>query len=184
MISKNILSLVLKYNEDGVFIHLNYEVHWFNGKQIQYWCRSNREIFTYKKDLYSRDSDQRYIYKNSKFVPVEFLIKHRLFSLVNNITYHIGNDFVFQTNSDKILAQKKHKFAGFHMCYKNDFIYVFSSYENEKYDIKLNIWSEFSNMEIIKFVCEFNGIIYGFLSLNRYKIYDDKLDKWSDDIVI
>jgi len=185
MVSKNILSLVSKYNEKGVFIHIGYKVYWFNGKRVQYWCQCGRNIKTYKNELYCQDTDQIFIYKTKKFIPIAdesllYFLKYPMHTL----DYYIDDYRDFQSNyHTTILKQKTHKFAGIYMCCKNNFIYVFSTYYNEKYDIKLNSWSDFANTKI-DFVCEWNGTLYGFLINMRYKIYDFELDKWSDEIVI
>ncbi len=179
MILKNLLYLIEKYNENGIFIELDNKIYWFNGKRVEHWCKSpgHGRIATINNELYYFTSvSLKYKYpsfmEDSNFVDeLGFLIKDSI--------YYFTKTMMFANIQNEKLPQKEYKNYGHSMLVQNNFVFVFSIHHNEKYNIKFKRWSDFENNNQVVVAYGFNGIIYGFGNKHNYYIYDTILNQWS-----
>ncbi len=155
MLPNDILSIIRNYNEPGIFVTLKQDIHWFNGKRLEYWCSSPfTPMITYNGDLYIWD---RYVrkYKNKRFDIIQNIFEwnHPLYKFWSTAgPYSICNNLIYQRNSngffelfdgDKIikLPQKNYPYIGLFMLnYVND-IYFFGSDCNEKFSTIDQKWT-------------------------------------------
>ena len=187
MISKNILSIVNKYNENGIYFLFHGFIWWFNGKRKEKWCHSEaEEIYFYQGKLY--DISDFFTTLNQILN-----IKYEQFSRVcyDQNGYFYGEGLLCPFGKCKkngrvtILPQKVWLQSGFKMLYYDNFVYYFSNEHNEKFDIQKDIWFDFKNNINywgISDVGLLNGLFYVLYENGKISIYNPKLNSWQNDI--
>ncbi len=201
--------MINKYNEKGVFALVHKEIYWFNGKQFIYWCDKPvvcKYVFEQRGNLYISDGyGTIFIYKNKEFQIAKLKNTHPIKTYsyfygenciktnFNNIecffeTYEWqGHQYNFRKwdkiNGYQILATKT-QYCGYIMyCYKN-YIYYFSNYKNQKFNMITNEWSNFSNDQLFypnefPMVYALNNKFYRINNnVTSIEIYDPEKDEW------
>jgi len=114
MISKNILSLIEKYKENGTFVLIKNKIYWFNGKRLELWhifpSIGKFRILLYKDNLYCcNELGLLFIFKHLQF-EVFFNEYSPLLSLFENnrpFTYFEDHLYI-KKEDDKIYDENGH----------------------------------------------------------------------------
>ncbi len=136
MLPKDILKLIIDYNENGIFVLYNNEIKWFNGKRFEVWNVFGlwEHFTTYKNKLYISYNLEWFVYKNKTFVITardSHLFINDLLAIVYNNQYQLTAWGTLKING----IEKTYPLCGYKVINYSDDIYVFGS-ENERFNMK------------------------------------------------
>ncbi len=193
MIPMDLLKLIDKYNEDGMFfVYLN-TLWWFNGKRFELWSSHfpiNLKVYRSKnKKLYAYNCFDIHFYIHIEKKGYFFKSNKRLKYKPDEVSILDGNYYFFKTNlqllfnnNGEIVKSIPKQFqGGKQIIAYNGMIYCFShiGYENEKYCPKRNQWFKIARHRdsILQNIVLFNGLFY---AQREYylDIYDPELNQW------
>ena len=189
MVSKNILSIINKYNENGIIIAKNDKFYWFNGHRYEYWCakpKNSSKHAYYKNNLYVLINRISHIYKNGQYefawiCIVQTMLYNRKTCIYKGNVYEFHNRklYAYETNQNSTCSeignQKPFNGGDFLFGYDNH-IYVIGT-KNEKMNLSTGIWSYFKSTTFdIENGCFVNDRFYELINFTHY--YDPKLDDW------
>lgn len=208
MVPTVLQTLINKYIEIGIFINMLDHVYWFNGKRFEIFCKNEKftKFIYYKNILYGKEGSSIHCYKFSHFtwqnVTAYYPLSLNLFvhnrQLVHPFIIEItqmGSPYTDSFIADswilydyayqkiRYLPIKIHKWAGMHARIYKNYLFVFSMWENEKYDIQNKKWISFAKHNIRNYndvlqTVLFNHIFY-LLSTDRcIGTYDPNTDMW------
>lgn len=194
MIPTDLLKLIQKYNEDGIFVRIDKYVYWFNGKNLKYWTVFANPIITYKKALYTRRYGDLLIYKKNKFQIVErpTEIWHPLYLFMeytehlkcvqNKTIYYLPAMLFRDTNTNHICIQSSKTGCYSQIFYYKHFLYLFHTTTFvEKYNLITSEWTKLASrpplLEHYWKLYLFNNTFYAFVSTKQIT-YLPLLDQW------
>lgn len=189
MIPKVLLELIAKYNQSLIAIISQNQIYLFDGNQFYVIANGRAEYITnvswFNGNLYALHEypNKTLIYEKSKFVETNRIAFHEIIAHSKNFYVELQGRLLYKNG--KMTALKRYYKDGRQILYYNNFIYYFSNFHNEKFDILSKIWSNFADpgfsigdMKLLtnKFYC--------FDYHNLMIIYDPVLDTWSKKISI
>lgn len=192
-IPKDLLQLIDRYNEEGIFI-INYpNIYWFNAKRFEFWVSGFEDVLYYKNNLYVKNVYDRvliYVHKEFHFIETEPAnLKYnnllKLFFNPNYKTMCINNDTVFTVVDNKQISMYNGKKTTFitndsptcyQLFYLNDYIYIFGavSTHSAKYNLTTKKWSILDDSELFGMIYQFQNKFYSF--------EDNKKNLWCYDV--
>lgn len=121
MIPKDLLNLIERYNEYGIYFCLKKSVYWFNAKRIE-------------------------VFKNQTPYYIEETNIHKCFNEHTRLTYDYSSAKVFVANLGNIfLPHKELVHSGYRLLSFGNYLYYFGTIKNEKFDVFKLTWSEFKH---------------------------------------
>ena len=181
--NKNILSLIEKYNEKGIFINTNQKIYWFNGKRFEFCFLflNSTQLIQINNELYTREGFLlfKHLHKQ-KFQPLPLTTSTAL-NLFASWNYFVvmGNKVIKNQNVPK----KRNNDYGNNFVASDDCIYSFSSFrdKSEKYDFKIQQWCFVQsppNVALVNDMIFFKGYFYQFQKDGYLLIYNCFNDQW------
>lgn len=187
MLPKDLVNLIEKYNEVGIFFNFNGYLHWVGKKRTEKWCICYYDKIQYLNGvlLASCAAPLNYFGQLSgiKFYSYYHNLRvnfHECFNEYYNLYYNYEN-LNFVSHPGQIsLPSKRYAMNGFKLLSMGKMLYYFGNFNNnEKFDIEKQTWSAFSNYpKKIMDVNIFEDIFYILMPSGNIIIYDPKLDKY------
>lgn len=194
MIPTVLLDLITKYQNIGIFVYDgNYNIYLFDGKTWQFWCVYSgfypKEILTYDNNIcYIKNaSGISYIYKNLKWQKAKN--KNTMNIKINDkkeIEIAVFGEFILhEHNKESIrLPRKRNINSGDTLLSDGKkYLFYFSAYDNEKFDLETFKWSNFANppyrcQQYTKLFFQFKDLFYMIYSDNECLEYNPITDTW------
>ncbi len=150
MISKDLQTLINKYNEIGFFTLISNKIYWYNGKRFELWYEFYSDLFRilyHKNKLYCCCVlGLLYIFRNKHFITISNTACKILDLFQNNTVFAISEtNQVYTIKNDKLYCNQQmltmRNFGGdpLHMLTLMDKLYFFFQFGYEVYDLKTMI---------------------------------------------
>ena len=193
MVSRNLQSIIDKYNEIGTIVEHKGSFYWFNGHRYEYWCTKQKNISKYvyyKMHLYVLINDifhkrtPRKLYQCYYDDKVQLLMCSYRSCFYNGMIYRLNGKHSI-CRIDKFpsvikIGQPKPSSCGRFLFGYQNHIYVISNETNEKMNLSTGIWSDFKKAPSSIFDgCFINDKFYCLIANCHY---DPTIDKWKSSI--
>ena len=171
MISKNILSIIEKYKEDGTFVLIKNKIYWFNGNRLEWWYTfpslGKFSILYYKNQLYCRNElGLLYYLKNLHFNWFSNASYGTLDVFERNVTFTFFEDHFYVKGFDDHIYDEKENFLARTKLSKmiaiKTHLYVYGHHVHLKIDLQTLKSTYFYNAALIDELCAFKNTIYVF----------------------
>lgn len=198
-IPQDIAKLVLKYNEPGLFIVINSNIYWCNGKRFEYWCKLATGCFT---EIICQNSRifclnyfyQKYEYKNSKWqhnpCKMTLLFDHIAgnIRIGNKLYYNSGliieytesNKWTFSPLKTRQELQGKHIGDKVILKYYQNCLFAFGELNCAKYDFLNEEWIDLEKKPIYACIesCKLLNNKFYIFHVYNICIYECEANKW------
>lgn len=182
MIPKDLLYLISKYNEIGIFFAFNDYIYWFNGKQIKKWCENVHDLTMLNIDngyLYGHNNFDSYHLENLKFTKISW----KNMQLIKDQKTKIVYDYKLGFFADNIaLPLKNHRRCGIKLLQCDSNLYYFGSSIHEIFNIKTNKWSNLMlpNETLLVDVALFQNLFYLLYENGTIATFDPIFKIWQE----
>ena len=187
MLSRNISSIINKYNENGTIIEYKNKFYWFNGQRYEYWCLQPKlccsEPIYHDNSLYVLIDYKTYKYRKKKFIRLRNwndnvfkLLFYQTSCLFQKSVHLVSWGFYMNNNMH---GQRKPTCCGSFIFGFDNHIYVVDNKINEKLNLSTQIWSTFKKTPFyLTNGCFVNNRFYNLTENSLVQYYDPKLDEW------
>lgn len=185
-VPKVLQALINRYNEIGCFVLCSEKIYWFNGKRKEFWC--DKPSFTHdvidwngKYSLIDYVSCFTFSLFDRKFTKENITpIVNKTFCFYKNDMYYLKDSLnlvkIQKDGTYTIFDRQKDVLCGCIAFGYNNFIYILSNIQNEKFDLSSKKWSYFKMRgKSITKGCLVNSRYY---MANMTDYYDVLLDEW------